>query len=89
MIERNRSHRVEPVQVILEGIVVSVPCDDIVWTAILGVFEGLAHVSVDDSPLLRSLFVRGNWGTEVSLVCKAISSNGSEVWNGKVAGVAF
>ena len=68
MVERDRPHRVEPVQIILVGDVVTVPGNDIERTTVLCALKRTSHVSIHNGPLVCRLLVGSNRRTEVSLV---------------------
>ena len=89
VVERDRAHRVEPVQIILVGDVVTVPGNDIERTTVLCALERTSHVSIHNGPLVCRLLVGSNRRTEVSLVSQAICTDWTEIRDLEVACVTL
>lgn len=85
MVERDRANRAELGQVILEGVVVAMPGDNIVRAMVLLVLKHFAHEPVDNCPLLALACVEsGHWGAEVPLVGQAIGADRPQVRDRKM-----
>lgn len=87
MVERNGAHCVEVVQIVLEGIVVTVPRHHVERGVVLGVAKELAVELRDDFPLQSWIddavvFLVCSLGCqEVALVCETVGADRSEVRN--------
>ena len=81
VVERDRAHRVEPIEVVLEGHVVAVPCDDVEGTAVLCALERVTHEAIHDRPSVCCLLVGSHRHLKVSLVSQAIGADGTQVWD--------
>ena len=90
MIERDRSNRVEPSQVIFVWIIVSMPCDDVKRRVTLPGSKKLVVKLGDDLPVGVAIVVKvSDRGLEISSVCQPIRSNWSQFRKLKVAPVDF
>ena len=89
VVKRDRTHRVELVQVILKWHIVSVPGDHVEWASVLCALESMPHVSIDNGPLVCGLLVGRHWNREISFVCQAIRSNRTQIWDLKVPRIAL
>jgi hypothetical protein len=84
VIKGNAVHGVVVVQVILVGVVVSVPRDNVKWGMILGKLKQLAQKLGHNFVFNVAIFVSGNWRQEVSWVGKTVGTNGAKLWELKV-----
>ncbi len=69
MINANASNIYRFHYVVLEWIVVTVPCNDIVWAVLLSAAEKLSVQFVNNSPGGRFDFICSNQSEKVSRVC--------------------
>lgn len=89
VIERDGSHSVEVVQIVLVGVVVSVPGHHIEWRVILFINTLNTTKLGNYMPLLVRVFIPSDWSLEVTLIGKAIWSDWAKVWDRKVALINF
>lgn len=88
MVIRNSAHCVEVVEVVLVGVVITVPRNYIKRTVALLVHVHLSTETSNDSPLNFALInVASDGSLEISFVCETVRSNGTKVGNHKMSRV--
>lgn len=80
MIKCNSIHCVKEVEIIFEGVIIAMPCDNVKRSLLFLMLEKAAHVFVSDGVLALLFIEPGHRGLEVPGISEAVGSYWAKVW---------